>query len=268
MALTGAGNLFARTNNLDATSIAQNLMLPLCIASFELEFEDQELQARCLEGGIRQLKAAAITESIALLRLTFEVVDFKSIAFAFDEKEQVSSGVVIEQLRNGTVVDGGGVGEIVDTDINAVNEALLDGVLAYRTSRNAILAADYLFKTAVAPVDATEFQVDTVGNRLVFDAANIGAKVAYSIPRTYTSVESIGHEQDFNQFGSFGFVGEISSTESLNGLILYVPSIGRVSKPSFSVTGELSPLVIETRPVLASGERSTFKIFNLDGAVV
>ena len=269
MALKGAGNLFFRTNDLDLSSIGQNLMSPLCLASFELEFDDTELQARCLEGGIRQLKAAAITESIATLRLTFEVVDFQQLAFAFDEIPQTSTGVVLERLKRATVTDGGGVGEIIDADITAINEALTDdGILAYRESRNATLSPDYLLKVPGAPAGTEEFQVDTGATRLVFDSANIGAAVSYVIPQAYSSVEAIGQEQVFNTFGSFSFIGEVSSTEAINGWLLVVPQIGRVSKPSFSVTGELSELVVETRPVLAAGERSTFKIFNLDAATI
>lgn len=266
MALVGAGSLYFATNSLDINSIrGQNLILPGCIASFVLSFEDNKIEAKCLEGGKRELKAVAITETIATITFTFEIVNWNQLGFAYDEIPVTSTDVVIPELRR-AVVDAG---SIVDADITAINEALTsDGIMAYRETESATVNANYLTKVVGAPSAIDEFEVDTGATSLNFTAGNNGATIAYAVPLEYTSIASIGVASAFDRFGDFGFYGVVTSTESLQGWEIVIPKIQRVSTPEFTVNGDLAELELEAQPVLATGKRSVVEFYNFDQAVL
>ena len=72
----GAGSLYVVSKDLGADSLrGENILHPLSIASFELAFEDNNIEAKALIDGKRQVVAAAISESIATLTLTAAAID-------------------------------------------------------------------------------------------------------------------------------------------------------------------------------------------------
>lgn len=251
--LYGAGQIFVRSLNLDATSLrGENLIAPLCIASFELTPDDTLAEAKCLIDGKKQIAAAAITETTYTLKLTFEYADWAVIQLAFDELAGSTASAVLPVLKTATV---NASNEIVDTALTSAT-----GVYVYRSSPKP--AKYYEIITTGTPTDA-QVKVDTAATKLVFATGSAGATVQYVHNKTYTTIESIGVESTYDNFGTLSFSGVISGTEFSAGMQLICPQIYRVSSPSLTINGDLATIDIDFRVAVAPGERSPFKLYEL-----
>lgn len=252
--LYGAGSLFVRTSDLSPTSLrGENLVHPLCIAGFELTFDDSLAEAKCLVDGRKQISAAAITETIASMKLTFEFVDWTILQLAFDELAQSTSTIVLPVLKTATVNSSN---EVVDTELTSAT-----GVYVYRKTPQP--GKYYEIITTGTPT-ADQAKVDTAATKLVFASSEAGAVVQYTVNKTYTTIESIGKESTYDKFGKLSFSGIISGTEFSTGMQIVVPQLSRVSTPALTITGELARLEIDFRASVAPGFRSVFQLYNLD----
>lgn len=255
MALTGAGSLYVATKDVDASTIrGENLILPGCFASFELSFDTNFVEAFCLIDGKRKVTATGITEENASLSIEIEFANWTTLQFAFDEIAQESSSVVLPTFKS-AVVDGSD--EVVDADITA---GTASSVLVYRADPD----PEFLNVVGVAPTADNEVQVDGAGGKLVFNAGQAGATVQYIVNRTATTINSIGEESAADNFGKLIFSGIIFGTESTQGYRIIIPEIQRTTTPSLSITGDIATLSLEFRCLVPAGQRSPFKLYELD----
>jgi len=252
--LSGAGSLFVKTTNLTAgNSIrGQNLLFPLCIASFSLDFDTQLAESKCLIDGKRQITAAAITEEIASMKISFEFADFKTLGFAYDEISQTSTTVQIPVIKTATVPTASPY-EIVDAEIVTGN---LASVLVYKNSPT----TSYMVSNAT-PTTAEHFLASA--GKITFAAASAGASVSYTILKTFSTIETIGVESAADSFGNLEFNGIIYAGGSGERYGIQVPKLSRVSTPSIQITGDLATLEVDFRASVPAGQRRPFRLFKL-----
>lgn len=257
--LYGAGQLMLLSKELNDTTIrGENLVHPLSIASFSLAFEDNNIEAKALIDGRRQIVGAAISESIATLTLTFEYADWNTLAMAYDEIGQASTAVKLPQLRAKTAVlaTGGLTSEVLDADIAGTEEIGTD-ILAYVASRGTWGDRRYL----------TAAEVTVAAGKLELGSEFAGAVIQYSIEKEYSSIETIGLEADYDSFGKLYFTGVVAGTEfGRSGMGIVVPELNRISTPEITVNGDLSEMTVEFRASVPPGQRRAFQLYKLDGA--
>jgi hypothetical protein len=275
--LYGAGSLILKSRdlNLEDTLRQENLIHPLSIASFELTFEDQNIEAKALIGGKRQIVAAAISESIATLKLTFEYLDWNTIGLAYDELPSMSTNVTLPQIRSKIAVSPtpGDEAEIADTDLPA-SILNADDYLVYVSSRGPAYDRKYLkvISTAdggtIAAVDPNTVLIDNTAKKLILDPIYNGAIIQYTIPKTYTSIETFGVESEYDSYGDLIFQGIVAGTEfGKSGMGIVIPKLSRISSPGLTVNGDLATMEVEFRASVLPGERRAFKLYNLATAV-
>lgn len=227
------------------------------MASFEFSQNDQLAEAKCLIDGKRQITAAAITESVATVRLTFEFADFSTLGFAYDELPTNSLNVPLPILKS-AVVPTASPFEVADTDITAGNAG---SILVYR-------ASDKVFLTpGTAATGLTANQFFAAAGKITFGAASGGATVQYQVLKTYASMPTIGVAQTADSFGVLEFNGILYQAEGERYAIQF-PRLSRVSTPQISITGNLAEISVEFRASVKPGDRRPFKIFNLSKAIV
>lgn len=257
--LYGAGSLFIQSKELNVDSLrGENLIHPLAIASFALAFETNNIEAKALIDGKRQIVAAAISEDIATLTLTFEYSDWQTIGFAFDEIASVSTGVTLPQLKSKTATLGTGVAEVADAEILA-GHVVGEDILVYVASRGSWGDRKYL----------TAADVTVSAGKIAIDDIYAGAVIQYSVPKTYASVETIGVESEYDQFGKLLFQGVVSGTEfGRAGMGIIIPELSRISTPELSVTSDLVEMTVEFRASVPVGQRKPYQLYKLDTATV
>lgn len=257
--LYGAGSLFVQSKELNVDSLrGENLIHSLAIASFSLAFEDNNIEAKALIDGRRQIVAAAISESIATLTLTFEYMDWQTLGLAFDEIAGVSTGVTLPQLKSKTATLGSGVAEVADAEILA-GHVVGEDILVYVASRGSWGDRKYL----------TRADVTVSAGKIAIDDIYAGAVIQYSVPKTYDSIETIGVESEYDQFGKLVFQGVVSGTEfGRSGMGILIPELSRVSTPELTVNGDLAEMTVEFRASVPVGQRKPYQFYKLDTATV
>lgn len=256
--LYGAGSLYLQSKELDSNTLrGENLIHPLSIASFSLTFETSNIEAKALIDGKRQIVAAAIAEDIATLTLEFEYADWQTLQIAYDELKTDSSNITLPLLRSKTATEGTGIAEVVDADITGTETVGAD-LQVYVASKGSWGDRKYL----------TAADVTLSSGKIELDQAYVGAVIQYSVPKTYTSIETIGvsEEGSYDNLGKLYFQGIVSGTEFSQGMGIIIPEIYRISTPELTVNGELSTLTLEFRCGVAAGKRSPFELYNLDQA--
>lgn len=257
--LYGAGSLFVQSKELNIDSLrGENLIHPLSIASFSLAFEDNNIEAKALIDGKRQIVAAAISESIATLTLTFEFMDWNSLGFVFDEVAGVSNGVTLPQLKSKIATLGTGVAEVTDAEIQA-GHVVGEDILVYVASRGSWGERKYL-KAAEVTVSAGKIAIDDI---------YAGAVIQYSVPKTYATIETIGVESEYDQYGKLVFQGTVAGTEfGKAGMGIIVPELSRISTPELTINSDLAELTVEFRASVPVGKRRPFELYRFDTATV
>lgn len=242
----GAGSLFFATKELDASSIrGENLLLPACVAAFELSFEDNFIEAKCLEAGRRVTKASQITESIANLNLTFEVQGWSTTQLIYDEVAAASASYTLPELRIATT-DGSGV--INDTDITGT-EVIGEDFLAYAVDGEVFLTSADI----------------ALGAGTITLAAYPNAVINYLVYVSKTA-ESIGVANQFDRFGRILFSGIAYSTETApnDATLILINQMSRIASPSLTINGDLAEISIDYRPEVAVGARQAVEFYLLD----
>lgn len=261
--LYGVGTPLILTNELSQTGTirTEELLFPPCIASFSLDADVTEIQAKCLKGGIRQTVASAISEKEYTMTVTTEFVDWTGMQYAYDEIAQVSSAVTLPRGKATTIPAGG---TFTDADLIGVASS----VRAYIDSRGTWGNRIFLEPAASAgAVTANNlFHVDDVTGLVTLNSGVVGAVIQYSFNTTYTTIESIGHEQNFDAFGKIAFSGELVSTEAPSGWQLYVPEMSPITVPSLSVDGDVTSIETQYRVNIAAGQRAPFIFYDLSTA--
>lgn len=256
--LYGAGALFVQSQELDANTLrGENLIHPLSIASFSLAFETNNIEAKALIDGKRQIVAAAISEDIATLTLTFEYADWNTLSLAYDELSGTSTSITMPQLRSKTAVDDGvDSADVTDADIVGT-EVVGEDILVYVASKGAWGGRKYL----------TAAEVNVAAGKLELAQTYDGAIIQYSLPITYSSIETIGVESTYDKFGKLRFQGVVAGTEFGNkGMGIIVPELYLISTPELTINGDLSTLELSYRAAVPPGKRRAFELYRLDGA--
>lgn len=260
--LYGAGSLYVVSKDLGPSSLrGENILHPLSIASFELAFEDNNIEAKALIDGKRQVVASAIAESIATLTLTYEYMDWQTLGLAFaDELASTTTDLDWTSLRSvRAVADATPATKAVVTDAAiAGTETVGDDILVYVSTQGTWGDRKYL--------EASE--VTVAAGKLELNVKYVGAIIQYTIKETYSSIETIGLETNYDTIGTLAFQGTVAGTEFDKGMGIIIPKLTRISTPSFTVNGDLAEMSVEYRAEVPTGKRRVYEFYNLSTATV
>ena len=254
----GAGSLHVISKDLSANSLrGENILHPLSIASFELAFDDKNIEAKALIDGKRQVVASAISESSAKLTLVYEYSDWQTLGLALaDELPVASSNITWNSLKSKIAVKTNGtpsVAEVVDAGFTGL-EVVGEDIYVYVASQGPWGDRKYL--------KASEVTVDE--GKLILPAIFAGAIIQYTVQEVYSSIETLGLAPNYDNIGTLAFQGVIAGTETgKRGLGIIVPQITRVKTPNLKINGDLAEMTVEYRAEVPEGKRSAFELYNL-----
>lgn len=255
--LSGAGSLIISSEMTGGQIRTSPLMMPLCIAGFDLTSDSQLQEAKCLIDGKKQITSAAITETTWSLKLQFEKLDFQVLGLALDEIAQdtatVSNLPIVKTARVPAVTPF----TISDTGITSGNASR---VTAYQATGK---------KTFLTKVSATPAvgEFTAAAGVLTFNAASAGQLISYTSFESYTSVPTIGVEATADSFGTLSFAGICYLDGGVDRFYIEIPALSRVSTPNLTVTGDLATLEVEFRCSVPSGSRTPYKLYSLSQGV-
>ncbi len=259
--LSGVGELGIFTLDQTSKTLGQEIFFPGQFFNFVYAGESQKKEAKAWVGGRRKTVSSAVGDESYTLTLSFQYLDWNHLGFAYDELPQTSSNVVLP-ITKSAVIPSASAYEIEDDDIVSGNAS---SVKAYIPQRGSWGEAGHRERVGSAP-SAGQFQADGTNNKLIFNIADAGATVQYTVAKTYTTIDSIGYEATADDWGKLSFLGKGYGPEFPNGIIIYLPSITRASIVSMDTSQDVPEFSIEFTGNVPAGRRTPHQYFNLASA--
>jgi hypothetical protein len=235
----------------DFTSLAGKFVYVEPMA-FEITGATGEKVAKKFVKGKMVTAASLLDGEEYKLKVGIQATSWTALAFAHGEVSKTTASVTLPEVREARVPSSGAF-EIVDPDL-----ATSAGVWVFQVDP---IDKALVISTAASPPAGT-FKIDGANNKLIFNAAESGAAIAYRVFKTYADVESIGKEElaaadVLNQFRFGGLC--YSDTKPYR---IDIPKMSRISVPSLKIS-DVTTLEVEYRLAVANGERTSYQLYNI-----
>jgi hypothetical protein len=194
-------------------------------------------------------------------QITIEAVNRAALELALGVRSAISASLDLVELRYKRVPLSGAF-EIVDLDIGT---AL--GVQAYVVEKGVWGDAGSLTLLASGSPATGQFKVDGTNNKIVFNAAQAGATIAYALIKNYTGLRTIGKEQGAAQLNNIKLEGLLFTDSGAEFTKIVIPSMSGTKAPSLDF-GEKLSLEIEYRMLVAQGEESDHYLVEMPAGYV
>ena len=219
--------------------------------TFELTGEGGEIISEKFVAGKKVVAGSLLAGEKYKLKIGIQAASFTALAWASGEVTKTTASIDLPEVREARVPLVSPF-EIVDTDLGTSA-----GAWAFQVD-----PIDMPLVPSVGVPAAGAFQVVTVGTKLVFNAAQAGAAIAYRVFKTYTNLRSIGKEAlgvtdllNNYRFGGIGFTDG-------RRVRIDIPKMSRISVPSLSLSN-VTTLEVEFRLAVAAGERAAYMFYEL-----
>jgi len=266
--LQGIGDPWIRTTDKTGSAANNQKMLVLGLLSFELTTDSASKESQRFNSQGELVTATTVKGSTSYgLTLTYNDVDWGGLAFASGQfsRDFSASNVDIPALEFGTVPSTADY-EIPDTYITDATDDDITVVIT-ETSGGLPAGTTLTHAATAATPGAGEVGVDGTGNKLVFNAAQAGASIAYPKFTSYSSVADIGGPSGADTWGNFEFYGKVFIPSISAGAIIYFPTVTIATEPTITVNDGVPELAIECGLTTPSGWNKPYRIFNMDEAV-
>ena len=219
--------------------------------TFELSGEGGEIISEKFVSGKKVTAGSILAGEKYKLKIGIQAASFTALAWAQGEVTKVTPTIALPEVREGRVPLTAPF-EIIDADL-----ATSAGAWAFQVDPIDLA----LIPSAGVPA-AGAFQVVVASTKLVFNATQAGAAIAYRVFKTYANLRSIGKEvlgvTDLLNNYRFGGVGYTDGKR----VRIDIPKMSRISVPSLSLS-DVTTLEVEFRLAVAAGERSAYMFYEL-----
>jgi hypothetical protein len=188
--------------------------------------------------------------------ISIEAGSWQALELALGLESATTASLDLYELRFKEVPTSGPF-EITDPDIGAalgVQATIVESGVWGKSGPLSLLATG-------APATG-QFRVDGANNKVIFNAAQAGATIAYPLIKNYTALRTIGKEAAASQLNSMGFEGLIYSEDQTQMYKLVIPKMIRTKSTSLDL-GEKTTLEIEYRMVVAPGQANDYYLVEL-----
>jgi hypothetical protein len=201
--------------------------------------------------GLKVVAGAKQIQNENTATLSIEAGSWQALEIALGLESATTASLDLYELRFKEVPTSGAF-EIIDPDIGT---AL--GVQATVVENGTWGKSGALTLLATGSPAAEQFKVDAANNKIIFNAAQAGATIAYPLIKNYTALRTIGKEAAAARLNSMGFEGLVYTEDVSQSYKIVVPKMIRTKSTSLDL-GEKSVLEIEYRMVVAPGQASDF----------
>ena len=261
--LSGLGDIYVKTTGLAGGAIAQK-MIPLYLFQFEFTQEAESKEAQGFVGGKLVTKSTAEASVSSTVKLTTQFTDWLQLGMVLDQFPRVLTSEKLVVLKTVTVPSAPPY-EIVDTAITVANNSDIFATIAGA----GVWGQPKPLPRAATPATPAVGQVgvDTTATKLIFNAAQAGAPITYTVPTILASVEAYGGSGILSKIGSLEFNGLIYSPEASQGFPISFPLLQRKTRPTMTISNDVPEFEIEFGAIPPVGWDEPFKILNRNTAV-
>lgn len=238
-------------------------MMPLFLSQFEFTQESETKEAKGFVGGKLVTRSAAEASVTSTVKISTEYTDWMQLGMTLDQFSRTFTSKKILVLKTALVPTAAPF-EIVDTAITSANT---NDIFAAISEAGTWGQPKPLTRATVPASPAVgQVGVDTTDTKLVFNSAQAGASISYTVPQTLTTVEGFGGSGTLSTIGNLEFYGKIYSPTASQGFTIYFPNLQRKSRPTITLSNDVPTLEIEFGAVAPAGWTEPYEILNLNTA--
>jgi hypothetical protein len=223
--------------------------------AFSINGESKKDESFKFVDGLRRRAGSKIIEELYTLKVEIEAASWTAIQFALGKASSKIPSIDLPEVRYFTI-PAIGAAEISDPDLGA---AL--GVQAFVTESGSWGDEGVLGLLATGTPAAGQFKVDGANNKIVFNAAQAGATIAYRLIKTFTNLDAIGVDRAAQVLTQFSFSG-LGFTDSGEFYKVIIPKMNRAKVVSLAL-GEKTKFEIEFDLAVAAGKTSEYQMIRM-----
>jgi hypothetical protein len=233
----------------DFTTLGTSKFIYVEPLQFEITGEGGEIISEKFVSGKKVIAGSILAGEKYKLKIGIQAASLTALAWAHGEVVKTTSSVTLPEVREARVP------LTAPYEINDADIAGSAGVWVFQVD-----PTDTAMTLSAGAPAVGAFQV--TASKLVFNAADAGAAVAYRVFKTYTNVRSIGKEAlaAADALSNFRF-GGVAYTDGKR-VRIDIPKMSRISVPSLSLS-DVTTLEVEYRLAVAAGERSVYQFYEL-----
>jgi len=246
---TGVGDVFLQTTALPGGG-ADQYLIPFGAFNVTEAVESEETIAEFQVAGVLQTAEAGRSRETTTISLTTQIVNSVSKPLITGHFAKTFENISIEMIKS----------EPVPADLSITDVAITVANLPFiKVSKSGVGRLTPTAAAATAPASASEVQIDTTANALVFFAGEAGVDVAYTVPTLIASAKGYGGPGGVVpigrlslNFGVFGLDGNISAYR-------WYPAIDIIGKPERQFSGSVPEVTIEARAITLPGWSAPYR---------
>ncbi len=223
--------------------------------AFSISGDSKKEESFKFVDGLRKRAGSKIIEELYMLKVEIEAASWTAIQFALGKASTNVPSINLPEVRYANIPTAGNT-EIVDPDLGA---AL--GVQVFVTESGTWGDEGALSVLATGNPAAGQFKVDQDSNKIIFNAAQAGATVAYRLIKTFTNLDAIGVDRVAQALTQFSFSG-LSYTDSGEFYKIIIPKMNRAKVVSLAL-GEKTKFEIEFDLAVAAGQTSEYQMIRM-----
>lgn len=256
---TGAGDVYLATTDLGGGAGAAQWLFPFALFNMEETVESEATEADAQVGGILQVVEAGRSRVTRTLSLTTKIVNTNTRPLIYNQLPKTFEDFTIE-VRKDKTLDGTLV--IEDPAIT------VDNLPFIKVSKKGVGRLTPTAAAATAPANATQVQINTTTNDLVFFAGEVGAEITYTVPIVADSAKGFGGPGPKTALGRVSFRCAVFGLDGSITEYRYYPALDLVSEPSTSLSGGVPELTLEYRAITPQGWSDPYQVIEADTIVL
>ena len=250
---TGVGNAYLATTAQGDLSGSAQYIFPFPAFNFEESVAVETTEAQAQVGGTLQTVESGPSAITRTLTLTTQIFNTNLRPLVFGQLPKAAASFSIEVIKSET---------LDNTEVIADALITVANLQSIRVFKSGFGRLNPTADAATAPADATEVQIDTTGNELVFFAGEEGASISYTVPRAVTSASKYGGTGTKTSLGRLSFRCAVFG---LNGDVVeyrYYPALDITTPPTQTFSGGVPELSLELLAATPDGWTDPYEVID------
>lgn len=254
----GVGNAYLATTTIGTGAGSEQHIFPMPVFNFEESVDTTPIEAQAQIDGVLQTVEAGTSTVTRTLTLTTQIFNTNMRPLVFGQLPKAATSFTIEVLKTVTLTDSE---EISDALITVGN---LQSIRVFKAGVGRLTpTAD----ATTAPASATQVQINTTSNKLIFFAGEEGATISYTVPRSVTSAKKYGGTGTKTPLGRLSFRCAVFGLDGSLVEYRYYPALDLVTPPTQSFSGEVPELTLEFLASTPAGWTDPYEVIDASSIV-
>jgi hypothetical protein len=255
----GVGDAFLATTALgDGSGLAQWLF-PTLLFNFEESVESEAVEAQGQVGGILQTAEAGRSSVTRTLTLTTQIINSNTRPLIYNHLPKTFTNPLIEVRKDFTLTD---TEEIADPLITTAN------LQSIKVFKNGVGRLAPTATATTAPANATQVQINTTSNKLIFFDGQEGSQISYTVPIVAASAKGFGGPGVKTALGRLSFRCAVYGLDESLVEYRYYPALDLVNEPTQTLSGGIPELSLEYRAATPPGWSDPYQVIESDTIIL